>query len=159
MRARDFLDKAANETKMAGGIMRTLREFIEKRKTNREIDDLNTIVEETVVLGMAGSAEVKAMLRKKLTPGLPAIRVDRIQIQQVVLNLVRNAVDAMADSARRELVVATGLDEPGFVCVTVSDTARHRAGRHGEAVPALRHHEGERHGRGLDDLPVDRRSA
>lgn len=122
VRARDFLDKAANETKMAGGIMRTLREFIEKRKTNREIDDLNTIVEETVVLGMAGSAEVKAMLRKKLTPGLPAIRVDRIQIQQVVLNLVRNAVDAMADSARRELVVATGLDEPGFVCVTVSDT-------------------------------------
>jgi len=122
VRARDFLDKAANETKLAGGIMRTLREFIEKRKTNREIDDLNTIVDETVVLGTAGSAEVKAMLRKKLAPKLPPIYVDRIQIQQVILNLVRNAVDAMSNSARRELVVATGLDEAGFVSVTISDT-------------------------------------
>ncbi len=122
LRARDFLDKAANETKLAGGIMRTLREFIEKRKTNRAIDDLNKIVEETVVLGAAGSADVKAMLRTQLRGDLPAIFVDKIQIQQVILNLVRNAVDAMSNSERRELIVATGMDEPGHVCVTVSDT-------------------------------------
>ncbi|MEI9991963.1 MAG: PAS domain S-box protein [Rhizomicrobium sp.] len=121
-RARDFLDKAANETKLAGGIMRTLREFIEKRKTNRAVDDLNRLVEETVVLGAAGSAEVKAMLRTQLLSGLPPIYVDRIQIQQVILNLVRNAVDAMSNSERRDLIVATAMDGPGHVCVTVSDT-------------------------------------
>ena len=71
---------------------------------------------------IANGREVKAMLRKKLAPKLPPIYVDRIQIQQVILNLVRNAVDAMSNSARRELVVATGLDEAGFVSVTISDT-------------------------------------
>ncbi|MEI9993353.1 MAG: PAS domain S-box protein [Rhizomicrobium sp.] len=121
-RARGFLDKAADETKLAGGIMRTLREFIEKRKTHRTPEDLNRIVEETLLLGTAGSAEVKAMLRLDLAPGLPSVVVDKIQIQQVLLNLIRNGVDAMRESDRRELAVATGPDEPGYVAVTVSDT-------------------------------------
>ncbi len=121
-KVREFLDNAVEETKLAGGIMRTLREFVEKRKTNRAPEDLNGIVNETMILGVAGDAEVKAMMRTHLAPALPPVVVDKIQIQQVLLNLVRNRVDAMRGEPQRELTITTERDSTGFVAVRVSDT-------------------------------------
>lgn len=121
-RASEFLEKAANETKLAGGITRTLREFIEQRKTKRSVEDINKIVEDTASLGLAGGAEVRAILRLNLKTGLEPVRVDRIQIQQVLLNLIRNAVDAMQGMDQRRLLVSTHPDEPGFIGVCVSDS-------------------------------------
>ncbi len=121
-RVNDYLDRAANETKLAGGITRTLREFIEQRKTSRTSEDINGVVAEAVELGFAGGAEVKAMLELRLEPGLASVSIDRVQIQQVLLNLIRNGVDAMQGLKERRLTVATGASQPGFVEVRVSDT-------------------------------------
>ena len=85
--------------------------------------------------------------------------LDRIQIGQVIINLVRNAVEAMEASERRELVVATRAAD-GAVEIMVSDTGPGIAPEiAGAAVPAIRHDEADRAGAWAVDLPRDRRGA
>jgi len=120
--AREMMEKAVAQTLRAGSIIRNLRDFAEKRDSVREVHDLNGVVEEAVALGLAGAAEANATIRANLGPDLPPVLIDKIQIQQVVLNLIRNSVEAMADSARREIAVSTGTDGPDFVAITIADT-------------------------------------
>jgi two-component system sensor kinase FixL len=117
----EFLDKAVGETKLAGGIIRSLRDFIDKRETPRAPEDLNHIVEEAMSLSGVTAFDTAVHLDVRLTPSLPPILMDKIQIEQVLLNLVRNAMDAMRDQRDRKLAVETALGEPGFVAVTVTD--------------------------------------
>jgi len=121
-RINEYLDRAANETKLAGGITRTLREFIEQRKTSRTTEDLNGVVTEAVELGFAGGSEVRAIMDLRLRPGLASVSIDRVQIQQVILNLVRNSVDAMQGARDCRLTIETDSREQGFIDVRVSDT-------------------------------------
>ena len=124
-RAREFLDQAVAETKLAGGIIRSLRAFIEKRDTNRLPEKLNEVLEEGLALSLYPAADSRSHIQVKLATGLPLVRIDRIQIQQVLLNLVRNSFEAMAgsapDNSNDRLVIETALGEPGFVTVSVSD--------------------------------------
>jgi two-component system sensor kinase FixL len=118
-RALELVDKAAAQTQRAGQIIRRLRDFVEKGETHRRLEDINATVAEAVALGLAGGGDVER--RFDYAPGLADVMIDRIQIQQVVLNLVRNAVEAMAGCARRELRIATALVD-GMVEITVADT-------------------------------------
>jgi two-component system sensor kinase FixL len=118
-RALDLVDKAAAQTVRAGQIIRRLRDFVEKGETHRRLEDINATVAEAVALGLAGGGDVERHVG--YADGLPPVMIDRIQIQQVVLNLVRNGVEAMAGCPRRELRVATALADEG-VEVTVADT-------------------------------------
>ena len=117
----EFLDKAVGETKLAGGIIRSLRDFIDKRETPRAAEELNQVVEEAISLSGVTAFDSAAHFEVKLAPGLPPIWMDKIQVEQVLLNLVRNAMDAMRDQDDRKLTVETAPGEPGFVLVTVSD--------------------------------------
>jgi two-component system sensor kinase FixL len=121
-KAREFLDKAADETKLAGGIVRALREFIQKRETSRKPEDLNSVLEDGLALSLYVDSADKAKIGKKLAPGLPPVLVDRVQIQQVLLNLVRNAFEAMHDDPNGRVGIETGPGEAGWLQVTVSDT-------------------------------------
>jgi two-component system sensor kinase FixL len=120
-RARDLIDKAVAQTMRASHIIRGLRSFIEKKESKRASENLNATVEEALALGSIGAAEAKVTVRLALAPDLPPVLADKIQLQQVLINLIRNAVEAMQNAKRRELVVATSAEED-TVEITVSDT-------------------------------------
>ncbi|HWB95278.1 MAG TPA: PAS domain S-box protein, partial [Bryobacteraceae bacterium] len=118
LRAGSFLDKAVEENKLAGGIIRSLREFIDKRETSRAAENLNKVVEEAISLSLAGGPGSKTLVAVRLEPLLPPVMVDKIQIEQVLLNLIRNAMDAM--EGKGEITITTAA-ETGFVRVSVAD--------------------------------------
>ncbi len=120
--AGDYLDKAVEETKLVGGIIRSLREFIQKRETSRAPCDINALLEEGLVLSLYVGAHGRERIATSFAPDLPPVLVDKVQIQQVVLNLVRNALEAARDLPAASVEVATEAGEPGFVRVSVSDT-------------------------------------
>ena len=117
----DFLDKAVSETKLAGGIIRSLREFIEKRESTRVLEDINKVVQEAIALSLAGGPDSRVKIEVILAPTLPAVMIDKIQIEQVLLNLIRNAADAMQPEPGK-ILVRTGLEGAGHVHVSVLDT-------------------------------------
>jgi two-component system sensor kinase FixL len=121
-RARELMEKAAEQTLRAGAIIRNLRDFVEKRESKHTAHDINKIVEEAVALGLVGEAHIDVNIRFDLDSTLAPVLIDKIQIQQVLLNLIRNSVEAMAETRERELVISTAPDGPGFIAVTVADT-------------------------------------
>ncbi len=120
-RIQDVVDKAVAQADRAGQIIRRLRQFVEKRESERRSDELNAVVQEAAALALVGARSAGIVPLFKLSPDLPTVWVDRVQIQQVVLNLVRNAIEAMAQSNQRLLLIETGLlDQDLFV--RISDT-------------------------------------
>jgi len=119
---KETLAKLAEQTTRAGEIIRRLRAFVEKREPNRTRENLNKLVDESVRLGLVGVRDAGVQVRVQLDPEVSDAIIDRIEIQQVLVNLMRNAVEAMQGSPRRELVVSTNRDNEDFVSVSVSDT-------------------------------------
>jgi two-component system, LuxR family, sensor kinase FixL len=119
--ARDAMDKAVGQTLRAGTIIRNLRDFAEKREGQRSLENLNDVIREAVTLGMLGHRHSNIKLRLTLDPAIPPAAIDKVQIQQVLLNLVRNAMEAMADTERPELMITSAADAAG-ACITVRDT-------------------------------------
>jgi len=122
VKAREYMEKAAEQTLRAGAIIRNLRDFVEKRESQHAPHDINKIVAEAVALGMVGAAHIDVKIQLDLDPTLSPVLIDKIQIQQVLLNLIRNSTEAMAATQKPELSISTAPDEPGFIAVTVSDT-------------------------------------
>ncbi len=121
-KAQELIDKAAGQAMRAGQIIRHLRDFIEKRETSRSQENLNKVVEEAIGLGFVGAAETNVKIKVELDPALALILIDKVQIQQVIINLIRNAVEAMQGVSRRELIVKTAPAEKNFVEIAVLDT-------------------------------------
>ena len=122
VRAREMMDKAVEQTGRAGQIIKRLREFTEKRDTSRATESLNRVIDEAIALALVGTAPVAIKVSRDFASDLPDIVIDRIQIQQVVLNLVRNAVEAMENMPVRRLDVVTGLTDEGHVLASFRDT-------------------------------------
>lgn len=120
--ARDAMDKAAKQILRAGATIRNLRNFIEKREGQRQLENLNKIVEEGIALAFVGAAHMNVKVRLHFDAALPSVLVDKIQIQQVLINLIRNAIEAMQSVERRELSITTGQDSGRHVMVTVRDS-------------------------------------
>jgi two-component system sensor kinase FixL len=121
-RTRELLEKAVTQTARAGQIIRRLRDFVEKREPNRSLGDLNESVAESIALGLVGAADRNIGLKIELEENLPAMEFDRVQIQQVMINLMRNAVEAMEGSPRQEVTIVTAMPSADFVEVAVCDT-------------------------------------
>ncbi len=100
-----------------------LREFVTRGEGERHIESLPKLIEEASALALVGAKEKGVRVRFDLDPDAPLVLADRIQVQQVLLNLIRNAIEAMQESEQRELIVATrALSAEGSVEVQVSDT-------------------------------------
>lgn len=114
--------KAIEQSERANAIIRRLREFVRKGEASRQRESLQKIVEEASALSLVGQRAhgVRVEMRFDLTA--PAAYVDKVQIQQVLFNLVRNAIEAMAGSDRREVAIATAAIDAEMVEVSVSDT-------------------------------------
>jgi two-component system sensor kinase FixL len=130
----DALAETTRQTLRAGQIIRQLREFVARGETEKRPEDINKLVEEASALALVGAKEqgVKTIFRFDTRTG--PILVEKVQIQQVLLNLMRNAIEAMQGCARRELVVETALLDHGVVEVRVADTG---SGLAEEIVPRL----------------------
>jgi two-component system, LuxR family, sensor kinase FixL len=119
--ARDAMEKAAGQTLRAGTIIRYLRDYVEKRESARSQVNLNDVIQEAVALGMLGHKHSDIRLTLALDPAIPAAVLDKVQMQQVLLNLVRNALEAMVDTDRPELTISSAVDAAG-ARITVRDT-------------------------------------
>ncbi|QOZ28484.1 Sensor protein FixL [Bradyrhizobium ivorense] len=120
-RIRDALERAARQALRAGDIIQRLREFVAKGETQHSLESPVTLLEEAVALALLGAKEQGVRVTIRSDRDIPPILVDKIQIQQVVLNLVRNAIEAMAASSRRELTVGVTKAD-GVAIFTVADT-------------------------------------
>jgi two-component system, LuxR family, sensor kinase FixL len=121
-RVTEVMDKISQQALRAGEVIRRLREFVEKGSTAHRPEDVNNVVEEACALALVGTRESGVRAVFNLAADLPLVSIDKIQIQQVVLNLVRNAVEAMGESESRTLEVVTGRGSDGMVSVDVVDS-------------------------------------
>jgi two-component system sensor kinase FixL len=119
---RDALSKAGDQALRAGDIIRRLRDFVARGESEREMASLARLVEEASALALVGAKEQGITVRLALDSATDLVFVDRVQFQQVLINLVRNAIEAMQGMDRRELVIASGLGPAGQVEVSVIDT-------------------------------------
>jgi len=120
-RAREIVGRIRQQTARAGEVIRRLREHVAKRATTRQVEDLNRVVTEAVEFGLVGTRHLGVRTVMRLEPSVAPMLLDRIQLGQVIVNLVRNAVEAMEDSETRELTVSTGT-APGVVEIAFADT-------------------------------------
>ncbi|TGV63829.1 PAS domain-containing sensor histidine kinase, partial [Mesorhizobium sp. M2D.F.Ca.ET.160.01.1.1] len=99
-----------------------LRDFVARGESERQVERLPVLIEEAASLALVGAREINLLVSYKLDPAAELVLTDRIQIQQVLLNLMRNAVEAMQDATRRELKVTTVARDDGMAEVSVIDT-------------------------------------
>ena len=104
-RISDAVGKAAKEALRAGSIIRRLRDFVARGETERRVESLPRLVEEASALALIGTQELGVHVRFNMASDVEWVLVDKVQIQQVVLNLVRNAIDAMEDTEACDLEI------------------------------------------------------
>lgn len=120
----EALDEAVNEAIRAGNIVRRLREFVSRGDVEKTIEHLPELVDDAAKLALIGAREKGIETRFRLDPDLPPVLVDRVQTQQVLINLMRNAIEAMVDSPERVLTISAAAEAPNLVHVTVGDTGK-----------------------------------
>jgi two-component system, LuxR family, sensor kinase FixL len=119
---RDAMDKAADQAIRAGQIIRRLRDFVARGESERRVEDVKKLVEEASALALVGAKDKGVRVRFEFAPSVDFVLADKVQIQQVLLNLIRNAIEAMEGRDRRELVVSTAPAADNLVAISVADT-------------------------------------
>lgn len=122
VRVRGALDETAKQALRAGDIIRHLREFVTRGETEKGPEDINHLVEEAGALALVGSRERGIKSVFDFGADASMVVADRVQIQQVLINLMRNAIEAMRDSPDKQLVVRTRQLGPELLQVEVEDT-------------------------------------
>jgi len=119
---KDALGHAAGEMLRAGDIIRRMRDFVSKGQTDQRSEGLTQLLEEAAALAMVGAREQSVRLRFAIDPAIGAVVVDKVQIQQVLVNLMRNAIEAMAAGPIRDLTVGAQQVSDHMVEVSIADT-------------------------------------
>ena len=103
----DLVDKAGQQAERAAEIIKRLRGFIKKDESERRLEPINTVVEEAAALSLVGASDRDIELIFSLDDTLPPVLIDRIEVQQVVLNILRNAIEAFEGTGERKILIAT----------------------------------------------------
>jgi len=119
---RDAMDKAADQALRAGEIIRRLRDFVARGESELRVESIKRLVEEASALALVGAKDRGIRVRFVFDPTIDLVLVDRVQVQQVLLNLMRNAIEAMEESQNRELVVSAMPAKDNMVAIGVADT-------------------------------------
>jgi len=119
---RDAMDKAAEQSLRAGQIIRRLRDFVARGESERRVESVKKLVEEASALALVGAKDQGVRVLFRFDPSVDLVLADKVQVQQVILNLVRNAIEAMDQSERRELVLSIAPIEAGLIELSVADT-------------------------------------
>ncbi len=121
-RIAEAMDKAGDQAVRAGQIIRRLRDFVARGESERRLESLSKLIEEASALALVGAKDFGVRVLYRLDPAAELVLADRVQIQQVTLNLIRNAMDAMEHAPRRQLVISTELISPELAKVSVADS-------------------------------------
>jgi len=116
------IEKTLGQSERAREIMRRLREFVAKREIDRRPEALATTVEDAIAVAQAATGRTGVEIATALEPETAMVVIDRIQIQQVLVNLIRNASEAMAESPRRRLTIASRPLGPEKLEISIADT-------------------------------------
>lgn len=119
-RITEILQKAVHEADRAGGIIHRLRQFVERKETDRSFQDMRLLVDDAVELASLGASSRGIAVRMDHAEEPVTVLVDPIQIQQIIINLVRNAVDALTATPDGIIIVSTRRDGHATV-IRVSD--------------------------------------
>ena len=122
--AREAIRRITRDGKRAGNVISRLRSLFKKTGAAKDRLDLNQVIEEVVILTESEARRNRVVLRNELAADLPPVLGDRVQLQQVLVNLILNAIEAMASVEDRErvLLIRTQPDEASQVRVTVQDS-------------------------------------
>ena len=120
----EALEEIAEDGKRAGKVIRGLRELLKRGDRERKVLEVNQFVEDVLALVRSDAVMHNITLTTRLASDLPKVSGDQVQLQQVVLNLLRNGSEAMGDlkNGKRELVIATALGNAGDVEISVRDS-------------------------------------
>jgi PAS domain S-box-containing protein len=123
-RARQSIEAILKNTYRAGDVIGGIRNFIKRGAPRKDSFHINEAVREVVAMVRAEASKTGVSIQTKFAQDLPLIEGERVQLQQVTLNLVMNAIEAMSDVGEgpRELVVSTGRFDTGVVIVAVQDS-------------------------------------
>ena len=123
-RIAELLRMGEEQTLRSGEIIRRLRDFLAKRDFEKSFQSIENVVREAVDLILFGTAQYDIHLTYDLDPEVDRVFADRIQLQQVLVNLLRNAVDALRHQPRdgREIVIASRATADGMAEISVSDS-------------------------------------
>jgi len=119
---RNALDAAADQAVRAGQIIRRLRDFVSRGETERRAESITKLVEEASALALVGTKDRGISVEFQFDPAVDRVLADRVQIQQVLLNLIRNAMDAMETSQVQNLKITIAPIDNGYVRISVSDS-------------------------------------
>ncbi len=121
---RDIMQKANQQALKAGQIIHNMREFVKPRKIHRSTVDINELIYDAISLFESDFKQHLIAMRFELTKSVPNVFIDRVQIEQVILNLIRNSIDALKELpqfTQRQLSIETSLNHLNYVEVRVKD--------------------------------------
>ena len=157
-RARAAAGRVIQAATQASEIVQRIRALFKKTTASTAPVNVNAVIEDTISLLRHETQRHNISLLTELDADVPSVRADRVQLQQVILNLVMNAIESTAsvDRERRRLVIQSALSNPGELLVAVKDTGPgidRSAG--GEIVCSLFHHQATGHRNGIANQPID----
>lgn len=162
VRAIELLERLGEQTQRAGGIVRGLRDFVRKSAPHRSTNNLNELIREMIPLVEPEARLAGVDFEMDLDRSTLHVVVDRIQIRQVLINLIRNAIDAMVDTEKggKRIVLATRSAERGQSEVSVRVFwKRDSSDRSSPPLRYVFHDQDRRNGNGAGDQPLDHRGA
>ncbi len=119
---REALACIVEDVDRAGDIVDRIREHIKKAPPRKNLFDLNAAISEVILLARSAITQNGVSVRTGLMEGLLPVQGDRVQLQQVILNLILNAVEAMGSVEAREILISTEQNQTGGVLVAVRDS-------------------------------------
>ena len=119
---REAIEESTSEALRAGKIVRRLRDFVARGEVERRVEDLPRLIDEASRLALIGARERGVRAFFELAPDITTVTVDRVQIQQVLVNLIRNAINAVAGQEVRDITISTCALDNAMVEVSVADT-------------------------------------
>jgi two-component system sensor kinase FixL len=134
VQVQEALNKATDQSLRAGQIIHRLRTFVARGETERKAESLSKLLEEASALALVGAKEQGVRVRFDLDPDHDLVLADKVQVQQVILNLIRNAIEAMDESSQRRLVISSRLTPERMVQISVTDTG---SGLSPDIIPQL----------------------
>lgn len=121
-RVQEAIDKAGDQALRAGEIIRRLRDFVARGEAERRVESLPKLIEEASALALVGAKEHGIRVLFRFDPQIDLVLADKVQIQQVALNLIRNAIEAMESATRRVLEIRIAPAPDDQAQVIISDT-------------------------------------
>jgi two-component system sensor kinase FixL len=116
------MQAAGDQAVRAGQIIRRLRDFVSRGESEQTVESVAKLVEEAAALALVGVKDQNVRVQYQLDSSADLVLADKVQVQQVLVNLIRNAIEAMSEAPNRELTIATELTGNNTLTVSVTDT-------------------------------------